>query len=107
MKNFANLMKQASQMQSKMSEMQDKLASITVEGVSGAGMVTVTLGGKGDMKSIKIDPKLADPSEVEMLQDLIVAAYTDARRRLDETTQEEMQKVTGGLNLPEGMKFPF
>ena len=96
MKNFANLMKQASQMRSKMTEMQEKLAAITIEGVSGAGMVTVTLGGKGDMKSIKIDPKLADPAEMEMLQDLIVAAYSDARRRLDETTQEEMQKVTGG-----------
>ncbi|AYN86534.1 MULTISPECIES: YbaB/EbfC family nucleoid-associated protein [Commensalibacter] len=107
MKNFANLMKQASQMQSKMTEMQEKLAAITIEGVSGAGMVTVTLGGKGDMKSIKIDPKLADPAEMEMLQDLIVAAYSDARRRLDETTQEEMQKVTGGINLPEGLKFPF
>ena len=107
MKNFANLMKQASQMQSKMTEMQEKLAAITIEGVSGAGMVTVTLGGKGDMKSIKIDPKLADPAEMEMLQDLIVAAYSDARRRLDETTQEEMQKVTGGINLPEVLKFPF
>lgn len=107
MKNFANLMKQASQMQSKMTEMQEKLAAITIEGVSGAGMVTVTLGGKGDMKSIKIDPKLADPAEMEMLQDLIIAAYSDARRRLDETTQEEMQKVTGGINLPEGLKFPF
>ena len=107
MKNFANLMKQASQMQSKMTEMQEKLAAITIEGVSGAGMVTVTLGGKGDMKSIKIDHKLADPAEMEMLQDLIVAAYSDARRRLDETTQEEMQKVTGGINLPEGLKFPF
>ncbi|MBI0083045.1 YbaB/EbfC family nucleoid-associated protein [Commensalibacter sp. M0402] len=107
MKNFANLMKQASQMQSKMTEMQEKLAAITIEGVSGAGMVTVTLGGKGDMKSIKIDPKLVDPAEMEMLQDLIVAAYSDARRRLDETTQEEMQKVTGGINLPEGLKFPF
>lgn len=94
-------------MQSKMTEMQEKLAALTVEGVAGAGMVTVVLGGKGDMKSIKIDPKLADPSEMEMLQDLIVAAFTDARRRLDEISQEEMQKVTGGINLPEGIKFPF
>lgn len=107
MKNFANLMKQASQMQSKMSEMQEKLAAIVIEGISGGGMVRVTLGGKGDMKSISIDPNLADASEMEMLQDLIVAAYSDARRRLDETTQEEMQKVTGGINLPEGIKFPF
>jgi len=107
MKNFANLMKQASQMQSKMSEMQEKLALITVEGSSGAGMVTVELAGKGEMKSIKIDPKLADANEMEMLQDLIVAAYTEARRQLDEKTKEEMQKVTGGLNLPEGLNLPF
>ncbi|CAI3922949.1 MULTISPECIES: YbaB/EbfC family nucleoid-associated protein [Commensalibacter] len=107
MKNFANLMKQASQMQSKMNEMQEKLALITVEGVSGAGMVTVELAGKGEMKSIKIDPKLADANEMEILQDLIVAAYTEARRRLDEKTKEEMQKVTGGMNLPEGLNLPF
>lgn len=100
-------MKQASQMQSKMNDMQEKLASITVEGNSGAGMVKMTLTGKGDLKSIVIDPKLIDANEIEMLQDLIVAAHAEARRHLDETTQEEMQKVTGGIKLPEGMKFPF
>ncbi|MCT6879919.1 MAG: YbaB/EbfC family nucleoid-associated protein [Commensalibacter sp.] len=107
MKNLAGLMKQASQMQSKMAEMQAKLEEMRIEGSSGAGMVTVILSGKGDMKSIKIDPKLADPAEMEMLQDLIVAACAEARRHLDEKAAEEMQKVTGGLNLPEGMKFPF
>ena len=107
MKNFANLMKQASQMQSKMTEMQEKLAAITIEGVSGAGMVTVKLGGIGVLNSIIIDPKVVDPAEMDLLQDLFVAAFSDARRRLDETTQEEMQKVTGGINLPEGLKFPF
>lgn len=107
MKNLAGFMKQASQMQSKMAEMQEKLESITIEGSSGAGMVSVVLGGKGNMKSIQIDPKLVNPEELEILQDLIVAAYADARRHLDEKTQEEMQKVTGGMNLPEGMKFPF
>ena len=100
MKNLASLMKQATQMQSKMEAM-------SIDGSAGAGMVSVVLSGKGDMRSIKIDPKLADPTEMEMLQDLIVAACADARKKLDEKAAEEMQKVTGGLNLPAGMKLPF
>ncbi|GBQ20440.1 hypothetical protein AA0472_0138 [Acetobacter estunensis NRIC 0472] len=107
MKNLAGLMKQASQMQSKMEQMQSELEKLTIEGSSGAGLVTVALSGKGDMRSIKIDPKLADPDEMEMLQDLIVAACADARVKLDKKASEEMQKVTGGLNLPPGMKLPF
>ena len=74
MKNLAGLMKQASQMQAKMEEMQSKLEALEIEGSAGAGMVTVTLSGKGDLRRIKVDPKLADPSEMEMLEDLIVAA---------------------------------
>jgi DNA-binding protein YbaB len=70
-------------------------------------MVTVTLSGKGVLKSVRIDPKLADPAEMEMLQDLIVAAHAEAKRKLEVTTTDEMQKVTGGLNLPGGMKLPF
>jgi DNA-binding YbaB/EbfC family protein len=107
MKNLAGLMKQASQMQSKMEEMQAGLATIEVEGSAGAGMVMVTLTGKGDLKRIKVDPKLADPAETEMLEDLIVAALAEARRHLEARTAEEMQKVTGGLNLPPGLKLPF
>ncbi|MBO1328701.1 YbaB/EbfC family nucleoid-associated protein [Acetobacter suratthaniensis] len=107
MKNLASLMKQATQMQAKMEAMQSTLEGISIEGAAGAGMVTVVLSGKGDMRSIKIDPSLADPAEMEMLQDLIVAACTDARRKLDERAAEEMQKVTGGLNLPAGLKLPF
>ncbi|MBQ3817645.1 MAG: YbaB/EbfC family nucleoid-associated protein [Acetobacter sp.] len=107
MKNLASLMKQASQMQAKMETMQNALESMTIEGESGAGKVTVVLSGKGDMRSIRIDPALADPNEMEMLQDLIVAACADARRKLDEKAAEEMQKVTGGLNLPPGFKLPF
>ena len=107
MKNIAGLMKQASQMQAKMAEMQTKLESIEVEGAAGAGMVTVMLSGKGEMKRVKIDPKLVDPADVEMLEDLIVAAHTDAKRKLEAVTAEEMQKVTGGLQLPPGMKLPF
>lgn len=107
MKNLASLMKQASQMQAKMETMQSTLEGMSIEGSSGAGMVTVVLSGKGDMRSIRIDPKLADPEEMEMLQDLIMAACADARRKLDEKASEEMQKVTGGLNLPPGLKLPF
>jgi DNA-binding YbaB/EbfC family protein len=107
MKNLAGLMKQAQQMQSKMQEMQARLESIEVEGVAGAGLVAVTLNGKGDLRRVKIDPKLADPSDLEMLEDLIVAAHRDAKSKIEAMTQDEMQKVTGGLQLPPGMKLPF
>ena len=107
MKNLSGLMKQASQMQAKMQEMQARLEAMEVEGTSGAGLVTVTLTGKGDMKRIKVDPKLADPGEMEMLEDLVVAAHTEARRRIEEIMAEEMAKVTGGMQLPGGMKLPF
>jgi DNA-binding YbaB/EbfC family protein len=107
MKNLAGLMKQAQQMQSKMQEMQARLESIEVEGTAGAGLVAVTLNGKGDLRRVKIDPKLADPSDLEMLEDLIVAAHRDAKTKIEAMTQEEMQKVTGGLQLPPGMKLPF
>ncbi len=107
MKNLAGLMKQASQMQAKMQEMQAKLESLEIEGVSGAGMVSVTLNGRGEMKRLKIDPKIADPAEMEIMEDLIVAAHADAKRKLDEASADEMQKVTGGLDLPPGMKLPF
>ena len=107
MKNLSGLMKQASQMQAKMQEMQAKMEAMEVEGVAGAGMVAVTLSGKGDMKRLKIDPKLIDPAETEMLQDLIVAAHTDAKRKVEEIMADEMQKATGGLELPGGMKLPF
>ncbi|GBQ37361.1 YbaB/EbfC family nucleoid-associated protein [Gluconacetobacter azotocaptans] len=107
MKNLAGLMKQATQMQARMEEMQSTLEGMTIEGSAGAGMVNVTLNGKGDLKAVKIDPKLADPTEMEMLQDLLVAACADARKQLDERAAEEMKKVTGGMNLPAGLKFPF
>jgi DNA-binding YbaB/EbfC family protein len=107
MKNLAGLMKQASQMQSKMQEMQATLEAMEIQGVAGAGMVTVTLSGKGDMKRLRIDPKLADPAETEMLEDLIIAAHADAKQKIEAATAEEMQKVTGGMQLPAGMKLPF
>lgn len=107
MKNLAGLMKQASQMQQKMQEMQAALEQAEVEGQAGAGMVSIVLSGKGDLKRMRIDPKLADPAEMEMLQDLIVAAHADARRKVEAVAAEEMAKVTGGLPLPPGMKLPF
>lgn len=107
MKNLGGLMKQAAQMQSKMQEMQARLETMELTGESGAGMVQVTLTGKGEMRSVKIDPKLAEPSDMEMLEDLIVAAHRDAKAKIDAAAAEEMQKVTGGMQLPPGMKLPF
>lgn len=107
MKNLAGLMKQASQMQTKMQEMQDRLSGLEVEGEAGAGMVRVVLNGKHALRRITIDPRLADANEIEMLQDLIVAAHADAARRVEAMAAEEMQKITGGLSLPPGMKLPF
>jgi DNA-binding YbaB/EbfC family protein len=107
MKNLAGLMKQAGQMQQKMQEMQETLEAMSLQGSAGAGMVTVTLNGRGDMRALHLDPKLVDPAEIEMLQDLIVAAHADARRKLEAAAAAEMQKATGGLNLPAGMKLPF
>ncbi|MDT7949977.1 MAG: YbaB/EbfC family nucleoid-associated protein [Acetobacteraceae bacterium] len=107
MKNLAGLMKQASQMQSKMAEMQAKLDAAEVEGEAGAGMVRVTLSGKSELKRMKLDPKLLDPAEAEMLEDLIVAAHADARRKVEAIMADEMKNATGGLELPGGMKLPF
>ncbi len=76
-------------------------------GVAGGGMVQVTLNGKSDLKKIKIDKSVLDPAEVEVLEDLIVAAFNDARRKVSAHAEEEMQKLTGGLHLPGGMKLPF
>ena len=107
MKNLSGLMKQAQQMQAKMQEMQSKLESMEIEGEAGAGLVSVMLNGKGDLRRIKIDPKVIDPADAEMLEDLIIAAHANAKQKLEAATAEEMQKVTGGLQLPPGMKLPF
>ncbi len=107
MKNLAGLMKQASKMQSKMAEMQAKLDATEVDGEAGAGMVRVTLSGKSELKRMKIDPKLLDPAEAEMLEDLIVAAHADAKRKVEAIMADEMKNATGGLELPGGLKLPF
>ncbi len=107
MKNIMGLMKQAEQMQQKMAEMQAKLDAAEIIGTAGAGLVTLTLTGKGTLKNVKIDPKLADPAEVEMLEDLLLAAHANAKSKLDALTEAEMKNATGGLNLPAGLKLPF
>jgi nucleoid-associated protein EbfC len=107
MKNLGNLMKQAAQMQSKMAEMQAKLGALEVTGQSGGGMVVATLGGKGDVRRIKIDKSLVDPNDVEVLEDLLVAALNDARAKTDALASEQMREMTGGLDLPPGIKLPF
>jgi len=107
MKNLGQLMKQAQEMQSKMAEMQERLESSEATGAAGGGMVQVTVNGKQVVKSVKIDPALIDPEEVEVLEDLVVAAVNDARQKMEEEVQKEMQGLTGGLSLPPGMKLPF
>jgi DNA-binding YbaB/EbfC family protein len=107
MKNLGGLMKQAAQMQTRMQEMQAKLESMEMDGEAGAGLVRVTLNGKGDLRKIHIDPKLLDPADTEMLEDLMVAAHRDAKAKIEAAMASEMQKITGGLELPPGMKLPF
>jgi nucleoid-associated protein EbfC len=105
MTDFLGLMKQAAELKSKMEAMQAELDRIEVEGSSGAGLVVVRLSGKGDMKGVTIDASLIKPEEKEIMEDLIVAAYTDARRKAESLLQEKMKNVAGGLPLPPGMKF--
>ena len=105
MVDFLGLMKQATELKSKMEAMQAELDQIAVEGASGGGMVRVTLSGKGEMKRVHIDDSLMRPSERAVIEDLIVAAHADARRKADALLQEKMTAVTGGLPLPPGMKL--
>lgn len=107
MKNIGALMKQAQQMQAKMAELQARMEELEETGTSGGGMVEVVLNGKGFMRRVRIDPSLAVVNDVEVLEDLIIAAFNDAKNRIDTRSQEEMSKLTGGLNLPAGMKLPF
>ena len=105
MADFMGMMKQAAQLQSKMQEMQAELDRTEVEGTAGGGMVTVRLSAKGEMKGVHIDPSLIKPDEVEIVEDLIVAAHGDARRKAEATMQEKMKALTGGLPLPPGLGF--
>ncbi|MSP45339.1 MAG: YbaB/EbfC family nucleoid-associated protein [Xanthobacteraceae bacterium] len=105
MADFLGMMKQAAQLQSKMQEMQAELDRIEVEGTSGGGMVAVKLTAKGELKGVKIDDSLVKPEEKEILEDLLVAAHADARRKADDVMQDMMKSLTGGLSLPPGLKL--
>jgi DNA-binding YbaB/EbfC family protein len=106
MADFMGMMKQAAQLQSKMQELQNELDTLSVEGTSGGGLVNVTLSAKGDLKGVRIDDSLLKPEEREILEDLIVAAHAEARRKAEVLLQEKMKTLTGGLPLPPGLK-PF
>lgn len=107
MKNLGNMLKQAQEMQAKVEEMQRKLEEMEVQGSSGAGLVTVTMSGKGHLKAVKVDPSLADPAEMEVMEDLIVAAANDAKSKIEAMVQDKTQEMMGGLPLPPGLKLPF
>ncbi len=105
MADFFGMMKQAAQLQTKMKEMQEKMTEVEVVGEAAGGLVSVRLTAKGDMKSLAIDPSLMKEGEGEILEDLIVTAHADAKRKAELAMQEMMQQVTGGLSLPAGMKL--
>src|ERR1041385_3481352 len=105
MADFLGMMKQAAQLQSKMQEMQAELDAITGEGRAGGGLVSVTLSAKGDLKGVRIDPSLIKPEEKEIVEDLLVAAHADARRKAEAVLQDKMKGLTGGLPLPPGLKL--
>jgi DNA-binding YbaB/EbfC family protein len=107
MKDLMGLMKQAKDMQKKMEQAQAEVADLVVEGKSGGGLVIVTLTGGGNMKGLKIDPSLLSEEEAEILEDLIVAAFQDAKARLDTAQGETMKNAMGDVQLPPGMKMPF
>ena len=103
MADFLGMMKQAAQLQSKMKTMQDELEHVEVEGLSGGGLVTVRMTAKMDVKAIKIDPSLIKADEVEILEDLLITAMGDAKRKAEAAMQEKMQTLTGGMGLPPGL----
>jgi nucleoid-associated protein EbfC len=105
MADFLGLMKQAAELKSKMETMQAELDQVEVEGTAGGGLVTVKLSGKGDMKGVKIDESLFKPGDREIVEDLIVAAHADAKRKAEVLLQEKLKGMTGGLPLPPGMKL--
>lgn len=107
MKDLLGLMGKAKEMQAKFQQMQEEMQTLEATGQSGGGMVSVTLSGKFDMKSLKVDPSLLKPDEADILEDLILAAHNDAKAKLERTIQEKTQALTAGLPIPPGMKLPF
>lgn len=107
MTNLGKMMKQAQEMQSRMAEMQAALEAVEIDGAAGGGMVSATLTGKGELRRLKIDPALVDPNDVEVLEDLVIAAVNDAKAKVEAHVAEEMKKLTGGIQLPAGFELPF
>ena len=107
MREILGMMSKAKELQSKMQDMQAEVATIEVEGSAGAGLVTVLMTAKGDLRKLSIDPSLLKPEDVEILEDLIIAAHADARAKAERTMADKMQELTGGLGLPAGLKLPF
>ena len=104
--NIQKLMKQAQEVQNRINEMQAKLADVEVEGKAGGGMVSVTINGKGDVKKVNIDSKILNPDEKEVVEDLIVAAFNDAKTKVDSQFSDSINNIAGGLPLPPGFKLP-
>ena len=107
MKDLMGMMKKAQELQDKMQELQQNIANLEIEGRSGAGLVTVTLSGKGEMRGLRIDPSLFKEDSVEILEDLIITAHNDAKQKAEAEVQARMSEMTAGLPLPPGMKLPF
>ncbi len=107
MRDLMGLMGKAREMQQKIEEMQQEIAGLEISGTSGGGLVTVVLSGKGEMKSLKIDPSLFKEEDVEILEDLVLAAHNEAKTRVEETVKEKSGAITAGLPLPPGFKLPF
>jgi hypothetical protein len=107
MRDFMGMMKQAKELQEKMQSLQAEIAAMEISGSSGGGLVTVIVDGKGGLKSVKIDPTLAKPEEIEILEDLIVAAAADARGKADAQAEARMRELTAGLPIPPGLNLPF
>jgi len=105
--NIGQMMRQAQEMQAKMADMQARLGEIEISGQSGGGLVSVMMNGKNELRKISIDPKLIDVEEKEMLEDMIVAAFADAKAKIETMIAGETEKMMGGLKLPPGVKLPF
>ena len=107
MNNFNNMIKQAQDLQKKMAEAQEMVETLEAEGISGGGIVKITINGKNNVTSVNIDETAIDKNEKEILEDLIVAAFNDARDKIQRKIADEMSSLTGGIKLPPGMKLPF
>lgn len=107
MRDIMGMMKKAKEMQAKMQEMQEEIANLEITGSSGAGLVSITLNGQGNIKAIKIDPSLIKPEESEILEDLIMAAHNEAKAKIETAVAQKTQEMTAGLPIPPGFKLPF